>query len=1035
MSLAERLRATFDVRPEETRPTALMLAHSFFMGLATVFFETAAAALFLARYGPAVLPFVYLAAALLNAATGAVYTAVQRRTRFRALMSATLVFLLVSTVALRAGLAVSEAGPLVFVLFVWYRAVSALTDLEYWAVAGRLYDVRQAKRLFGLVGSGEVMARITGSFAVPLLVGGLGVANLLVLSAAAMAACLALARAVLPPDVDGLAPSGPAPARADSGGWRESLASFRDRYLLVVFGLAFFGVLAKYFVDFAFLAEMRARFGDAKGLASFFAVFSGVSQTLSLLTRVFVSGRLLGRYGIRVGLLVLPAAQVLCTLAIVAAGVLPASTALVFWLVIANQGIYKTLKHPIDNPSFKVLYQPLPKDRRLSAQIVVETLVTPAAIGAAGVIMLLFTRVVAYHPPTFAVAMLADFGAWLAAAVVAGRAYTGALKEALKRRLDEEDQAFLLLADEGSQRVLRERLRSERPEEVLPALDLLDKARPPGLDQAVLTLLGHVAEPVRLAALSHVERHRPARAAEAVERRLQEEPSPVVRAAAVRCLCVLLDARAARGLCHFLDDERADLRRAATIGLLAAGVAEAEARVGTMARAGEMPARLWAAQVLGEAGQRRLYPTLLPLLEDPDAGVRRAAIAAAGRLRAPELWPAVADNLAHRAFAGAAAAALGHGGAAAVDDLETAFWKTRHGAVRAQIVRVWGRIGGPEAIARLLERLRFPEARVRYEVLVALAACRYHAEGEAALRIESALRTEADDTAWKLAVQRDLRAGEDTALVGEALERERRAGQQRVLLLLSFLLDASAIRRASDNLAHESRDRRAYAVEMLDVTLPAEWRDRLMPLFEELPLDERIARMAALYPQSERPPAERLSELLKQPPGRLASWTVASVSHTLGTARRTEMLTIEKVIILKSVHMFQAASDEILADVANIVEEVDVAKGQVVFEKGDVGDSMYVIAAGRVRVYDGDHFISELGERDIFGELALLDPEPRLASVAALVDARLLRLDREAFLELMEANIEIVRGVLHVLCERLRRQSVREHYADPPPAG
>ncbi len=52
----------------------------------------------------------------------------------------------------------------------------------------------------------------------------------------------------------------------------------------------------------------------------------------------------------------------------------------------------------------------------------------------------------------------------------------------------------------------------------------------------------------------------------------------------------------------------------------------------------------------------------------------------------------------------------------------------------------------------------------------------------------------------------------------------------------------------------------------------------------------------------------------------------------------------------------------------------------------------------------------------------MLDPEPRLASIAAVEDTRLFRLDRESFAELMAGNIEVVRGVLHVLCERLRAQ-------------
>jgi AAA family ATP:ADP antiporter len=1077
LDIRERIQSAVNVRPGEGRTAALMLAHSFFMGLSTVFFETAASALFLARFGPGVLPFVYITAALLNTATGAVYTAVQARVAFRALMSGTLLFLLATTVALRAGLALSSAAWLLFALLVWYRAISALTDLEYWAVAGHLYDVRQAKRLFGFIGTGEVVARIIGSFAVPLLVHLMGVANLLELSAAAMAACLVLVGLVLrtPVGAEGGAAAAKSAVKAPrpAGGLAESLALFRDRYLLLIFALSFFGVLAKYFVDFAFLAEMRARYGDVKGLASFFAIFSGVSQTLSLLTRLFVSGRLLDRYGIRLGLLVLPAMQVVCTLLLVGAGFVPGAEIAVFWLVIANQGVYKTLKHPIDNPSFKVLYQPLKKERRLSAQIAVETLVTPITIGIAGGVMLLFTKVLPYDPVKFALAMLGDFGAWLVVAVAAGGAYAGALKEALKKRLDDE-QAFELLSDETSLSLLRARLRSERADEVLPALELLDKAGERGqrgLDGVVLELMRHPALEVRRAALAYVGHHRPAGAARAVAERLRHEPTSALRASALRSLC-LLEGSANGALASYLDDPQDELRRAAAIGLLTSGAPAAEARVTAAAVSPVAVERTWAAQVLGEAGRPALHPLLSPLLEDADAGVRRAALVAASRVRASELWPVVALSLAERSFAGAAAAALGNGGPTAVAALDDPFWRSRSTHARVHIVRVWGRIGGPEAVRRLEEHLRFPDARVRYEVMRALRACGYQANGAAAARIEECLSLEAEDAAWKLAVHRDLGTAAELAHVRAALEREVDGARHLLLLLLSFVLDASAIRRAADGLRHESRDRRAYAIEMLDVTLSAEWRTRLMPMFEELSLEQRLARLLAIFPQETHTVGDRLKELLRQPPGRLASWTLASVLHaTVGlhvdgaadalpgalaentmlheaalwaraSARRgsagqsrgrSVMLTIEKVILLKGVHMFMEASDEIVADVASIVEEVEVPRGAVVIEKGDPGDSMYVIVEGKVRVYDGERTIVELGPRDIFGELALLDPEPRFASVAAEIDTRLLRLDREAFLELMEGNIEIVRGVLHVLCERLRSTMMdRVPYHDRP---
>lgn len=133
------------------------------------------------------------------------------------------------------------------------------------------------------------------------------------------------------------------------------------------------------------------------------------------------------------------------------------------------------------------------------------------------------------------------------------------------------------------------------------------------------------------------------------------------------------------------------------------------------------------------------------------------------------------------------------------------------------------------------------------------------------------------------------------------------------------------------------------------------------------------------------------------------------------------MLTLERVIVLKSVDMFEGASEQVLADIAAILEEVEAPRGELIFAKGDLGDSLYIIVDGKVRVFDGERTLGLLGERDIFGELALLDPEPRSASVAAVEDSQLFRLDREAFSELMAANIDIVRGVLHVLCERLRQ--------------
>ncbi len=85
---------------------------------------------------------------------------------------------------------------------------------------------------------------------------------------------------------------------------------------------------------------------------------------------------------------------------------------------------------------------------------------------------------------------------------------------------------------------------------------------------------------------------------------------------------------------------------------------------------------------------------------------------------------------------------------------------------------------------------------------------------------------------------------------------------------------------------------------------------------------------------------------------------------------------------------------------------------------------MYIIIDGKVNIHDEDKVVRQLAERSIFGELAALDPEPRSASVTAVENTRLFKLDQATLLELMSDQPEIVRGVLRVLCERLRWSSL-----------
>jgi Cyclic nucleotide-binding domain len=353
---------------------------------------------------------------------------------------------------------------------------------------------------------------------------------------------------------------------------------------------------------------------------------------------------------------------------------------------------------------------------------------------------------------------------------------------------------------------------------------------------------------------------------------------------------------------------------------------------------------------------------------------------------------------------------------------------------------VAARIGTPRAAEAMRRHIGHPSRRVRDEVLEALRACAWTAEPDGVDAIEERVREEVRDAAWATAAVRDLGVTAETALVREALEGEIEATRRRVLLLLGMGGDPSALQRVREALAHGTREKYAYALEVLDVTLSPALRAQVLPLMEHLSPADRAARLADEFPHPVASSDDRLRELLARAGPDAGSWTRACASRTAAliigerdpAPGGMTMLTIEKVICLKAVPMFAEASEEILADIAAILEDREARAGEVIIEKGEPGDSLYVIVHGQVRVFDGSRTITLLGEHDIFGELALLDPEPRIASVAAVTDTLLFRLDREGFAELMAGNIEIVRGVLHVLCERLRRQSSVVPYAPDP---
>lgn len=134
------------------------------------------------------------------------------------------------------------------------------------------------------------------------------------------------------------------------------------------------------------------------------------------------------------------------------------------------------------------------------------------------------------------------------------------------------------------------------------------------------------------------------------------------------------------------------------------------------------------------------------------------------------------------------------------------------------------------------------------------------------------------------------------------------------------------------------------------------------------------------------------------------------------------LLTIERVALLQGVDIFAETPAHVLASVARIVEEVELLPGEKFIREGDTDNCLYIVIDGEVRVHHGEHTLLVLGPGKTVGELALLDPEPRSASVTAVDNAFLFRIDKIPFDEVMADRPEIAQGVIRTLTRRIREQ-------------
>jgi AAA family ATP:ADP antiporter len=843
-----RVRRFLDIRPGEGLPVLLTFLYVAIVVACYLLAKPIRKGIFLGQYGPYALVYVYAAVPIALSLFVPAYARVVARFGARAVAIGTLVFFASNVLVFWYLFRFHPFFLLPGIFYVWVNCFGVIAPVQAWSFANSLFDTRQAKRLFGLVGSGASFGAISGGLLARELVDRVGgTINLMfVLAALILSAAAVVAIAGLKLRRRGLR-TGRRAARHD---FMETLRRIRETpYLRLMAALVFFVALATQWTAFQFDIVANARFGgDRDALTRFFGTFNFTIGIASFLVQLVLTGRTLRRFGLAVTILMLP-----LTLGIGSVFILLVPA---FWPVLLTNAGDQGLRFSLDKATYELLYLPIPHAGRTAVKHTIDIVVSRFADAVGGVLLGVATQGFFLLPGMglglqgTAAINLAVIGAWIGVAWRLRSEYVRTIHDSIyKHRIDTERTTTAVL-ERSAAEALAAKLTADEPRSVRFALSVLESQQAPDPHPALRPLLTHPDAEIRRRALAILDA--------AGDRQSTEEVSQMLRDPdiGVRTEALLYLTRGSRtdplehikelgeveefsirsGMAAFLagpgDSQNLEAARAVLEGMTHAtgpdGVRD----------------RTEAAR-LAALAQGAFVDLLDRLIRDENLNVARQAIRSARVVGSVDLVPGLIQALGRGELADEAAAALATYGDAILRDLDACL---RDPAVPVEVRRelpsVLLRIGSAGAEQVLIAGLLEADVTLRHRVVSSLNKMRdRHPEIKIDPGIvELLLAAEISGHYRSYQVLGPLRAQlKDDDPVLEALRHSMEQEIERIFRVMALLFPQAGLHDAYVGLRSGNPTIRANALEFLDTTLKPELRQVLVPLLDSLvTVEERI---------------------------------------------------------------------------------------------------------------------------------------------------------------------------------------------------
>ncbi|NOZ34878.1 MAG: MFS transporter [Chlorobi bacterium] len=852
---------TFGLKSEELNKFLLLFFHSFFVGLFIAFYFVQANSVFIKNYGSEHLPYAYITAGLAGYIISTLYSWLQQKIKSRNLFVSALIFMLIISLFARLSLNFIDSKYLSFFVFIWAWPFISLVGIESGGLALRLLNLVQVKRLFGMINMGGVIASILGYLIIPVLSKFIGTSyNLLFISAGSLIVAVLILLKIYKKFPEQKGKEKVAKEKVDTS-FKKLI---KDKYFRLIFITAIISMTAIYITDFGFLSAIKVQektlFVKEGSVASFIAlVFAGLKIGELLIS--YFSSRILVRYGVKLGLIVLPLSLTLIVFISLISGFTIGTVSILFLILMTlNKSMERIMRRGLDDPSFNILYQPLPASLQLAVQSKVGV-VMQFAIAIAGALLLGLNLILnlgdgfslEYYPVFFLPLLIL----WVFTARKLYLAYKDKLREILKE-LTSQRQKETSKYKYGTE-VLSKKFKKFNDDVVRLSVTILAETNPNIFEPYATSLLKKNDELINKAILKSIDATWRDRILKQIKTQFKDTEDAEIK----RCY------NQAVSLLTFDDIEK--LTEKKLLGLLNSDKPGDEILI--------------VKYLVKHPDTKGIENIVLKLLKSNDKIIVNSAIRLAAGIKSKKLIEKLTQFLKSSEYYHVSTAALLDIGDKTLSHLDTMYDKTDNENIKLKIIEIYAKMGSGTAKSLIVKKINDSSRKIQISVIWALYYCKYQAiEAERDLIKEKIFFV--IDNLLKIFVSiSDIKEEKNTLKLFLALDQERETNYELLFNLLSFLHEPRVINLIKKNIIGKNT---IYALELIDNFIEPDLKPYIIPIFDDLSTPQRIKKLSKYFPQQKMTFNERLKWLITLDYNKISTWAVAKTLEMTERVHRSK---------------------------------------------------------------------------------------------------------------------------------------------------